>query len=123
MIKLTKDKKSIDQLMQTYFSIVRDKDFEAALSSFKEKKGYGIEIIFVSFQGDLDDYDMAQLPKKLDEHHVLIELSSPAVEVDEIAYLSFETFCKYLEDHVKSYSNNQKLNSLLEEIKNKLLCS
>ncbi|MBO0468884.1 hypothetical protein BCR22_13480 [Enterococcus plantarum] len=99
--QILNDKKSIDQLMLTYFSIVSGKDLERALSAFKEKKGYGIEIVFVSFKNDLDDYDMMQLPKTLDDNHILVELGSPAVEVDQIAYLDFKTFYNYLDENVK----------------------
>ncbi|OEH83127.1 hypothetical protein BCR26_02335 [Enterococcus rivorum] len=38
---------------------------------------------------DLDDHDRAKLPKPLDDNHVLVELGSTAVKVDQIAYLDF----------------------------------
>lgn len=122
--QILNDKKSINQLMLTYFSIVSGKDLERALSAFKEKKGYGIEIVFVSFKNDLDDYDMMQLPKTLDDNHVLVELGSPAVEVDQIAYLDFKTFYNYLDENVKKAveknSEENKLLELLEEVKKNL---
>lgn len=122
--KILEEKKSIDQLMLTYFSIIHGKDFKKALSLFKEKKGYGIEVVFVSFQNDLDDYDMAELPKPLDAKHVLVELGAPAVEVDQLAYLDFKTFYDYLDKQVKKEveKNPEKseLLELLNEIKHNL---
>ena len=44
---------------------------------------------------------MAQLPKSLDDKHVLIELASPAVEVNQIVYLDFDTFYNYLDKNVR----------------------
>ncbi|BAV36482.1 hypothetical protein AAFB43_000497 [Enterococcus faecalis] len=122
--QILNDKESVDQLMLTYFSIVSGKDLKRALSAFKEKKGYGIEIVFVSFKNDLDDYDMVQLPKMLDDNHVLVELGSPAVEVDQIAYLDFKTFYNYLAENVKKEaeknSEENGLLELLEEVKKNL---
>ncbi|EGO8792195.1 hypothetical protein ACFJYJ_09455 [Enterococcus faecalis] len=122
--QILNDKESVDQLMLTYFSIVSGKDLKGALSAFKEKKGYGIEIVFVSFKNDLDDYDMVQLPKMLDDNHVLVELGSPAVEVDQIAYLDFKTFYNYLAENVKKEaeknSEENGLLELLEEVKKNL---
>lgn len=122
--QILNDKKSVDQLMLTYFSIVSGKDLKKALSAFKEKKGYGIEIVFVSFKNDLDDYDMAQLPKPLDDKHVLVELGSPAVEVDQIAYLYFKTFYNYLAENVKKEveknSEESELIELLKQVKSSL---
>lgn len=122
--QILNDKKSVDQLMLTYFSIVSGEYLKKALSAFKEKKGYGIEIVFVSFETDLDDYDMAQLPNPLDDKHVLVELGSPAVEVDQIAYLDFKTFYNYLDENVKKEieknSGESELIELLKEVKNSL---
>ncbi|MBX8936967.1 hypothetical protein [Enterococcus gilvus] len=122
--QILNDKKSVDQLMLTYFSIVSGKDLKKALSAFKEKKGYGIEIVFVSFKNDLDDYDMAQLSKPLDDKHVLVELGSPAVEVDQIAYLDFKTFYNYLAENVKKevekISEESELIELLKQVKSSL---
>ncbi|ENY5728899.1 TPA: hypothetical protein ACSK7W_002313 [Listeria innocua] len=99
--QLLEDKKSIDQLMLTYFSIISGRYLKKALSAFKEKEGYGQEIVFISFKNDLDDYDIAQLPRPLDDKHVLVELGFPAVEIDQIAYLDFKTFYAYLDENVK----------------------
>lgn len=122
--QLLNDKKSVDQLMLTYFSIISGKDLKKALSAFKEKKGYGIEIVFVSFKNDLDDYDMVQLPETLDDNHVLVELGSPAVEVDQIAYLDFKTFYNYLAENVKEEveknSEESELIELLKQVKSSL---
>ncbi|EJY7254973.1 hypothetical protein OHD74_002052, partial [Enterococcus faecalis] len=78
----------------------------------------------VSFKNDLDDYDMVQLPKMLDDNHVLVELGSPAVEVDQIAYLDFKTFYNYLAENVKKEaeknSEENGLLELLEEVKKNL---
>ncbi len=115
------DKKNIDQLMLTYFSAINGDDFKKALSFFKHHKGYGIEFVFVSFKFDLDEYDMMQLPKALDEKHVLIELCYPVVEVNQLAYLDFKTFYAYLVENVRKESEknieNVELIELLEEVK------
>lgn len=116
-----KDKKNIDQLMLTYFSVVNGEDFKKALSFFKQYKGYGIEFVFVSFKFDLDEYDMMQLPKVLDEDHVLIELCYPAVEVNQLAYLDFRTFYDYLVENVskelEKSPESVELIELLKEVK------
>ncbi|HHQ0288181.1 TPA: hypothetical protein ACSKHE_000199 [Listeria innocua] len=43
--QLLEDKKCIDQLMLTYFSIISGRYLKKALSAFKEKEGYGQEIV------------------------------------------------------------------------------
>lgn len=116
-------KSEIDQLMQTYFSVINSK-LSKALKLFANKEGYGQEIVFVSFQSDLDDYDMAQLPLPLDDKHVLVELGAPAVEVEQLAYLDFETFYSYLDRNVKTEieknPDDSELLDLLEKVKQTL---
>ncbi|MGL4698037.1 hypothetical protein [Enterococcus larvae] len=116
-------KSEIDQLMQTYFSVINSK-LSKALKLFANKEGFGREIVFVSFQSDLDDYDMAQLSLPLDDKHVLVELGAPAVEVDQIAYLDFETFYSYLDRNVKTEieknPDDSELLDLLEKVKQTL---
>lgn len=95
------DKEKNDELMSIYFNFINGKYLERALSFFVKKEGFGQEIVFVHFQSDLDEFDMSQLPIPLDDKHVLVELDSPAVESEQQVYLDFETFCNYLEEHVK----------------------
>ncbi|EAA0024396.1 hypothetical protein EFX44_09395 [Listeria monocytogenes] len=126
--QLLEDKKSIDQLMLTYFSIISGRYLKKALSAFKEKGGYGQEIVFVSFKNDLDAYDMAQLPRPLDgpldDKHVLVELGFPAVKVDQIAYLDFKTFYAYLDENVKKEAEinpeGSEFIELLKKVKSSL---
>lgn len=121
---VVKDKETNDALMLTYFSFINEKYLKRALESFDKKEGYGQEIVFISFQSDLDDYDMAQLPKPLDDKHVLLELSYPAVEINQIAYLDFETFYKYLDEYVKKEieknPDESELMDLLIKVKSSL---
>ncbi|WP_049891685.1 hypothetical protein, partial [Listeria seeligeri] len=86
----------IDRIVSTYFNFINGKYLKTALKCFANKEGYGQEIVFVSFKNDLDDYDMSQLPKSLDDKHVLVELGAPAVEINQIVYLDFKTFYNYL---------------------------
>ncbi|EBF5196321.1 hypothetical protein FH025_02010 [Listeria monocytogenes] len=122
--QILEDKKSIDQLMLTYFSIISGRYLKKALSAFKEKEGYGQEIVFVSFKNDLDAYDMAQLPRPLDDKHVLVELGFPAVKVDQIAYLDFKTFYAYLDENVKKEAEinpeGSEFIELLKKVKSSL---
>ncbi|HAA6521018.1 TPA: hypothetical protein IQC94_002946 [Listeria monocytogenes] len=122
--QLLEDKKSIDQLMLTYFSIISGRYLKKALSAFKEKGGYGQEIVFVSFKNDLDAYDMAQLPRPLDDKYVLVELGFPAVKVDLIAYLDFKTFYAYLDENVKKEAEinpeGSEFIELLKKVKSSL---
>lgn len=99
--QIANSKVEIDKIVSTYFNFINGKYLEKALECFANKEGYGQEIVFVSFKNDLDDYDMTQLPKPLDDEHVLVELDSPAVEVSQIAYLDFKTFYNYLDENVK----------------------
>lgn len=107
--------------MLTYFSIISGRYLKKALSAFKEKEGYGKEIVFVSFKNDLDDYDMAQLPRLLADKHILVELGSPAVKFDQIAYLDFKTFYDYLDENVKKEAERnlegRELIELLKKLK------
>lgn len=118
------NKTDIDRIVSTYFNFINGKYLKEALGCFANKEGYGQEIVFVSFKDDLDDYDMAQLPKVLDDKHVLVELGSPAVEVDQIAYLDFKTFYNYLEVNVKieieKNSEKDELIELLKKVKSSL---
>ncbi|EAC5532389.1 hypothetical protein BSX36_07180 [Listeria monocytogenes] len=122
--QILEDKKSIDQLMLTYFSIISGRYLKKALSAFKEKEGYGQEIVFVSFKNDLDAYDMTQLPRPLDDKHVLVELGFPAVEIDQIAYLDFKTFYAYLDENVKKEAEinpeGSEFIELLKKVKSSL---
>ncbi|MER0466559.1 hypothetical protein ABR330_07720 [Bacillus cabrialesii subsp. cabrialesii] len=117
-------KEDIDKLMLTYFNFINGKYLEKALKSFAEREGYGQEVVFAFFQSDLDEYDMAQLPRPLDEKHVLIELGYPAVETEQMAFLDFKTFYGYLDENVKKEvkKNPEKteLTDLLAEVKRSL---
>ncbi|MBC1231371.1 hypothetical protein HB820_08910 [Listeria booriae] len=119
--QVIENKDSVDELVSTYFNFINGRYLEDALKNFAKREGYGQEIVFVYFQSDLDDYDMEQLPKPLDEKHILIELGYPAVETEQIAYLDFETFYEYLEINVriamKDNSHDNKLTNLLSEVK------
>ena len=55
---VVKDKETNDALMLTYFSFINEKYLKRALESFDKKEGYGQEMVVISFQSDLDDYDM-----------------------------------------------------------------
>ncbi|WP_088815968.1 MULTISPECIES: hypothetical protein [Listeria] len=118
------NKTDIDRIVSTYFNFINGNYLKTALECFANKKGYGQEIVFVSFKDDLDDYDMVQLPKPLDDKHVLVELGSPAVEVDQIAYLDFKNFYSYLEENVKTEieknSGEGELIELLKQVKSSL---
>ncbi|MBC1210412.1 hypothetical protein HB815_05645 [Listeria booriae] len=122
--QVIENKDSVDELVSTYFNFINGRYLEDALKNFAKREGYGQEIVFVYFQSDLDDYDMAQLPKPLDEKHILIELGYPAVETEQIAYLDFEAFYYYLEvsvrKEIKKGSENAKLTGLLSEVRSGL---
>ncbi|MBC2104582.1 hypothetical protein [Listeria booriae] len=118
--QVIENKDSIDELVSTYFNFINRRYLEEALKNFAKREGYGQEIVFVYFQSDLDDYDMAQLPKPLDEKHILIELGYPAFESEQIAYLNFETFYDYLEAGVRKEPETTQLTDLLSEVKDSL---
>ncbi|WP_107841408.1 hypothetical protein [Metasolibacillus meyeri] len=122
--QVKESKEDIDKLMLTYFNFINGKYMEIALRSFAEREGYGQEIVFAFFQSDLDEYDMAQLPRPLDEKHVLIELGYPAVEIEQMAFLDFQTFYDYLDKNVKNEveKNPEKteLINLLAEVRRSL---
>ncbi|WPK12103.1 hypothetical protein R6U77_19795 [Lysinibacillus louembei] len=122
--QVKESKEDIDKLMLTYFNFISGKYLEKALKSFAEKEGYGQEIVFAFFQSDLDEYDMAQLPRPLDEKHVLIELGYPAVEIEQMAFLDFQTFYDYLDKNVKKEvgktPEKTELINLLAEVKRSL---
>src|SRR5699024_3048619 len=80
-LQIIEEKEENNKLVEIYFSFINRKDLEQALKCFAKKKGYGEEIVFVFFRYDFDEYDRTQLPKPLDENHVLVELGYPAVEV------------------------------------------
>ncbi|OIS65345.1 hypothetical protein A4A36_13730 [Bacillus subtilis] len=122
--QVNESKEDIDKLMLTYFNFINGKHLEKALKSFAEREGYGQEVVFAFFQSDLDEYDMAQLPRPLDEKHVLIELGYPAVEIEQMAFLDFKTFYDYLDKNVKEEvkKNPEKtvLTDLLAKVKRSL---
>lgn len=122
--QINESKEDIDKLMLTYFNFVNGKYLKKALKNFAEREGYGQEIVFAFFQSDLDEYDLAQLPRPLDEKHVLIELGYPAVEIEQIAFLDFKTFYDYLEKNVKKEVKKNpgktELTDLLAEVKRSL---
>ena len=122
--QVKESKEDIDKLMLTYFNFINGKYLEKALKSFAEREGYGQEIVFAFFQSDLDEYDMAQLPRPLEEKHVLIELGYPAVEIEQMAFLDFQTFYDYLENNVKKEvkktPEKTELINLLTEVKRSL---
>ncbi|MGX7013306.1 hypothetical protein [Vagococcus silagei] len=117
--RVLENQTDINRILSTYFDFINGKYLIKALKCFVNKKGYGQEIVFVSFKNDLDDYDMAELPKTLDDEHVLVELGFPAVEVEELAYLDFKTFYNYLEENVtKVIKKNPEQNELVELLEN-----
>ena len=122
--KVIETKADIDKLMLTYFDFIDGKYLEKALESFVKREGYGQEIVFAFFQSDLDEYDISQLPKPLDEKHVLIEIGYPAVEIEQMAYLDFKTFYEYLDGNVKKEvkkkPGNTHLTDLLAKVKRSL---
>ncbi|MBC1364510.1 hypothetical protein IBB74_13695 [Listeria welshimeri] len=122
--QIANSKIEIDKIVSTYFNFINGKYLKMALECFANREGYGQEIVFVSFKNDLDDYDMAQLPKPLDDEHVLVELDSPAVEVNQIAYLDFKTFYNYLDENVKNEIEKNReeteLIGLLKKVKESL---
>lgn len=122
--QIANSKIEIDKIVSTYFNFINGKYLKMALECFANREGYGQEIVFVSFKNDLDDYDMAQLPKLLDDEHVLVELDSPAVEVNKIAYLDFKTFYNYLDENVKKEIEKKpeetELIGLLKKVKESL---
>lgn len=122
--QIANSKIEIDKIVSTYFNFINGKYLKMALECFANREGYGQEIVFVSFKNDLDDYDMAQLPKPLDDEHVLVELDSPAVEVNQIAYLDFKTFYNYLDENVKKEIEKKpeetELIGLLKKVKESL---
>ncbi|NHH92972.1 hypothetical protein GOICGAJE_01501 [Bacillus sp. MB95] len=122
--QVNESKEDIDKLMVIYFNFINGKYLEKALKSFAERKGYGQEIVFALFQSDLDEYDMAQLPRLLDEKHVLIELGYPTVKIEQIAFLDFKTFYDYLDINVHKEMEKKpektELIDLLAEVKRSL---
>ncbi|WDV05482.1 MULTISPECIES: hypothetical protein [Lysinibacillus] len=122
--QVKESKEDIDKLMLTYFNFINGKYLEKALKSFAEREGYGQEVVFSFFQSDLDEYDIAQLPRPLDEKHVLIELGYPAVEIEQMAFLDFQTFYDYLDKNVKKEvektPEKTELINLLAEVKRSL---
>ncbi|MDT0017161.1 hypothetical protein QJV03_08205 [Listeria swaminathanii] len=116
--QIASNKADIDRMVSTYFNFINGKYLKTALKWFANKEGYGQEIVFVFFQNDFDDYDMAQLPRPLDDKHVLVELGFPAVEIDQIAYLDFKTFYDYLDGNVKKEAErNPEGNEFIELLK------
>ncbi|WP_317635178.1 hypothetical protein [Xylocopilactobacillus apicola] len=117
------DKKEIDRIV-SYYSGFLMYSTSYWLELLAKKKGAGEEGVGVSFKGDLDEYDMYQLPKLLDDHHVLAELYAPIVEVDEIAYLDFETFYDYVaktvQDILEEEPERTELIPLLMNVKKSL---
>ncbi|MBF2353274.1 hypothetical protein [Listeria welshimeri] len=122
--QIANSKIEINKIVSTYFNFINGKYLKMALECFANREGYGQEIVFVSFKNDLDDYDMAQLPKPLDDEHVLVELDSPVVEVNQIAYLDFKTFYNYLDENVKNEIEKNReeteLIGLLKKVKESL---
>ncbi|MGG5313082.1 hypothetical protein [Enterococcus sp. DIV2381] len=114
--KILKNEQEIDCLMETFFCAA-NRNLKKVLSLLSNKEGWGEEVVFLSFENDLDDYDMAQLPKPLDDKHVLIELASPAVEVNQVVYLDFDTFYNYLDKNVKKETKKSDDSELIELLK------
>ncbi|BDR59336.1 hypothetical protein [Xylocopilactobacillus apicola] len=98
--KVITDKKRIDSLMWTYLGAIEGR-IVRAMKWFAQKEGYGEEVVGITFMKDLDEEDVENLPKPLDDHHVLVELTYPAVDVNEMAYVDFETFFEYLTEEIQ----------------------
>lgn len=114
-------KAETDGVMSMYFNVIRGGYMRDALKYFAEKQGYGQEVIFVSFQDDLDDEDQSRLPQRLDNDHVLLEFDYPAADVNEYAYLDFKSFYRLLDKHAKKfveeYPEDSELLNLLVKVK------
>lgn len=92
----------IDELVSVYFLFITGRYLRMAMESFASKHGFGQEVVFVTFEGDLDNDDQAELPKVLDDQHILLEQTTPMVDIDRMAYLDFKTFYQYLDRHVRT---------------------
>lgn len=117
------NEEEVNQLMAIFFCSANRK-LKKVLKLLSNQKGWGEEVVFVSFKDDLDEYDMAQLPKPLDDRQIIVEFCFPAVEVDQIAYLDFKTFYNYLVDYVKKEIEKNiedvELLELLKDVKSGL---
>ncbi|MDM5154710.1 hypothetical protein QUF88_12975 [Bacillus sp. DX1.1] len=123
--KLIVDFKEIKVLLDDIFweLTVRNRLIDA-LKDFKNKEGYDIGGKAILFRDDLDEYDLAHLPKTLDDRHVLIDVdaATSSVNEDSQGYLSFEEFYVYLEKRVEKVISSQpdekeELTELLLEVK------
>ncbi|WP_237756527.1 barstar family protein [Lactiplantibacillus herbarum] len=119
------DNKEASDFIGTFLSIFQGRyGLRKSLANFAIKEGFGEEIIFIFFKADLGDYDQTQIPKMLDDKHVLLEYDS---DVDEIkyAYLDFPTFYEYLAKEiteiVKAHRKDSDLLGFLAEIRTNLI--
>ena len=98
------DKKII--LDDMFFEISnRKSSIERSLKNFSKEQGYVVEGKGINFQGDLDEYDLSQLPFPLEEHHILIgaEAGYSSLGFECEGYMTFSEFYGYLEEILPRY--------------------
>ncbi|MHC5218559.1 ribonuclease toxin immunity protein CdiI [Enterococcus sp. LJL128] len=122
MSKLITEKKLIDDLMKSYFFVVRNYYFKEALRKFSEKQGFGVGYASILFLDDLDEEDFEIMTQNLDGEHILLDMESPQVDEDCEAYISFTELYNYLDNRVKEVIDEQpeereELLDLLKEVK------
>jgi len=119
-------KERASSLIKMYFNVMRDGYMNESLKRFAQKKGYGQEVLFIWFQSDFDDGDDEDndIPKELDDKHVIVELDYPAVDVNEFGYLDFATFYQFLANNtkelVREHPEKKELLDLLSKVKESL---
>lgn len=123
--KVMEDEEAIKRLFGTIcYAWYRGAKFEQALKWLAEKSYIGGEVVFLSFQGDLDDYEQSQLPYPLDDKYVLLEFMFAGVWVSDVAYIDFSTLYQYACDQAaEEMAKDPSLDfrPLLEELRKSLL--
>ncbi|WP_048000957.1 hypothetical protein [Lactiplantibacillus herbarum] len=118
------DKRDAAYLIGDLFSMLGRRSSRKALAGFANKEGCVEDDILISFKADLDEYEQTQIPKVLDDKHILLEYDDDVNEI-EYAYLDFPTFYEYLAKEVaamvKSRPKDVDLLDFLAQIRMSLL--
>lgn len=98
MIKII-DEETIDEKMESYFTLIGDYHFVMALNNYSELFGFGIEDIWCCFANQYDEWE----EDYFGESGVEFYFDYPAVSEDLSFILTYEEFYQYILEASERY--------------------
>ncbi|MGC6769760.1 hypothetical protein [Enterococcus sp. LJL51] len=117
MYKLVVNKLDKEKLINQYFFLIGGY-IETMMEKFLKKEAFGLDAMGILFKSDLDEENDEEEIEEIRNDQILLVSEYPASTEDEKAYYYYNEFYEYLKIFIdENYNDNDKINSLLSEIK------